>query len=146
MEFTMQASPRTASAAFAHVDRIVTAIGAGGRLLVLNDLCWSKHWPQLPTGWTVVPDSGRPASGERFAAYARDGAIITLRAVRDAAPEPTGRMIALMTLAPRRVAIAEAGPDRFDARWTCGDVGYRLTAGPTTLAAFMRLLLSIGWR
>jgi len=142
----MQASPRMASAAFAHVDRIVTAIGVGSRLLVLDDLCWSTHWPQLPAGWTVVPDSGPPAPDERFVAYARGGAIVTLRAVRGDAPEPVGRLIALMTLEPRRVSIADAGPDRFDARWTCGDVGYRLTAGPTTLAAFMRLLLAIGWR
>jgi hypothetical protein len=147
----MQASPRMSSAAHPHaahpyVDRIVGAIGAGRRLLVPDELSWSAPWPHLDAAWTVVPGSESATSGERFLAYANGASIVTVRAVRGDEPDLPGRMVALITLGPRRVTISDCGDDRFDARWTCGDRSFRLTAGRTALGAFMKLLLSIGWR
>jgi hypothetical protein len=134
-----------AKTAYAHVDRIVSAIGAGSRLLVLDDLCLSAPWPQLPAGWTLVEGSESRTPHDHFVAYTQGDIIVTLRAVRGGGLDPAGRLIALMTLGTDRVSLFDAGPDRFDARWTRGDLDYRMTVGPAALGAFMKLLLSTGW-
>lgn len=142
----MQASPRVSHPAYTYVDRIVTAIGSGRRLLVPDALPESVPWPHLPTAWTVVSGSESASAGERFAAYANGDAIVTVQAIRAGAPDPAGRLVALVTIGPHRISIADCGDGRFDARWTCDDLDFRLTTGRYTLGAFMKLLLAIGWR
>lgn len=141
----MQASPRVAGAPQKLVPLTVATIDAGRRLVVPDDQ-WLVPWPQPPVTWTIVPDSRSANAGERFLAYAYRDVIVTMRAVRGVEPEPAGRAIAMMTLGPRRVSIADCGPGRFDARWTCDDFSMRLTVAPTTLAGLMKVLLTVGWR
>ena len=126
----------------------------------------ADRMPRLPTGWQVIADAGSVSATERFCAFHRvtgidatgtdpvgagmTGAIVTMHAVklgtdRPAHTEPRGRLIALVTFDPQRVSIAEAGPDRFDARWQCAGIAYRLHAGPTTLGSFMQLMMAATW-
>jgi hypothetical protein len=142
----MQASHRITRPAHTYLDHATAVIDAGHRLLVRTVLPLTA-WPQLPAGWAVVAGSESAVPTERFRAYTNGPAVVTMQAVPDGDLEPPGRPVALMTLGPRRVSVsAHPAGARFDARWSCAGVDYRLSAGPTTLGEFMRLLMATGWR
>ncbi len=99
---------------------------------------------------TGVDASGTDATTRLISGTGITGTIVTMHAVTlgadpTAHAEPAGRLIALVTFEPQRVSIAEAGPDRFDARWQCAGIAYRIHAGPTTLGSFMQLMMATTW-
>jgi hypothetical protein len=142
-----------------YLGRVVEAIGSGSHLVGTGrpaTAYLAARMPRLPEGWLPIPDADAASAAERFTAFRHaSGTIVTMHAGStascavesgiDAHRDASGRLIALVTFGPQRVAIAEAGPHRFDARWQCAQVAYRLHAGPTTLGAFMQLLMGSIW-
>jgi hypothetical protein len=137
----------------AHIERVISAMDSGSRLLVPVDppaVLRSGPLPALPPQWVAIGGSASATAAELFIAYANDsGAIATLQAVGGADLDPIGRLIALVTLGGHRVSVAETNANaaalRFEARWGCTGVNYRLAVGPATLGEFMALLLGINW-
>jgi hypothetical protein len=102
--------------------------------------------PIWPTHWQRIPGSPAASIDERFVAYTTsDGAIATVHSTAGPEPTPSGRLIALIGLGGHRVSVMDAGEARFLARWTHGATTHQVTVGPTTLAAFMELVLNLRW-
>ena len=137
----------------AHIERVISAMDSGSQLLVPVDppvFLRSGPLPALPPQWVAVGGSASATATELFIAYANDsGTIATLQAVGGDDLDPIGRLIALVTLGGYRVSVAETNANaaalRFEARWVCAGVNYRLAVGPATLGEFMTLLLGITW-
>ena len=106
----------------------------------------SGDMPIWPSGWQCIPGSRAASADERFVAYTTgDGAIATVHSTVGPEPSPSGRLIALIGLGGHRVCVMDAGEFRFLARWTRGATTHQVTVGPTTLAAFMELVLNAQW-
>jgi hypothetical protein len=102
--------------------------------------------PAWPSQWQPIPGSAAASADERFTAFTTSaGSIVTVHSTAGPEPTPSGRLIALVGLGGHRLSVMDAGESRFVARWTCGATTHRVTVGPTTLAAFMELVLNLCW-
>jgi hypothetical protein len=102
--------------------------------------------PVWPSAWQLITGSAAASADERFVAFTTaGGAIATVHSTRGLAPALSGRLIALVGMGGHRLSVMDAGEGRFLARWTCGATAHQVTVGPTTLAAFMEIVLNLDW-
>ena len=131
------------------IAQTIAAVDCGSPLLSGTRLPMTvagDHLPAIPDAWATVPGSTSGGPTERFTAYTTErGRIVTIHSVLGAAVDPPGRLIALVTLGRHRISVAEAGPDRFDARWQYDGRSHCLATAATTFGAFIGELLGLNW-
>lgn len=120
----------------------VPLVGRGGGRLIVP----TGQLPVWPPSWRPIPGSDAASDTERFSAYTTpEGYIATVQSTTGPDLALAGRLIALVSLGGHRLSVLDAGEGRFLARWSCGEMTHQLTAGPTTLATFMELVLNVRW-
>ena len=107
----------------------------------------SWQLPAFPPAWRPVAGSRVVTPIQRYAAFATDDAtLIGLHSTVGLDFDRPPARLACVSLGGQRIGVhPDVAGEGFVAAWTAGGVAHHLTARPATLAAFMELLMTIGW-
>jgi hypothetical protein len=107
----------------------------------------SWQLPAFPPAWRPVAGSRVVTPIQRYAVFATgDGTLISLHSTLGSDFDRLPARLARVSLGGHRISVhPNVTGDGFVAAWEAGGVAHHLTARPSTLAAFMELLMSVGW-